>query len=183
MKTKKHAIRDAKRAWKSLERLGILSGRWQEHEQVALARSFLKHDAEASRVFEVLLSRCAGGAHKWLFAALTRRAASKIEVAKTLEALQLLRRFVDGKAENKLLEREIGICSNVCTLFPCRHEAQLLNCMSTWPKYSGNRCFPVPGGSSLYEASKDKYEGQYGQLRRELLNFCINRYTENLLEI
>lgn len=58
-----------------------------------------------------------------------------------------------------------------------------------WPKYSGDKEYPVPSVDpddtprDAYNASGDEvYEGEYGALRLELVDYCIDR-LENGYEI
>lgn len=57
--------------------------------------------------------------------------------------------------------------------------------MTKWPKYSGELGYPVPGVDGLgaeyvYDAVEgcNMYEGEYGQLRRELLDFLIEYLSD-----
>lgn len=43
-----------------------------------------------------------------------------------------------------------------------------------WPKYSGQPAFPIPGGAGAYFGSC-RWEGEYGALREELLQFMIEQ--------
>lgn len=54
-----------------------------------------------------------------------------------------------------------------------------------WPKFSGQSVFPVPGGFTAFcRAAGTKYmwSGEYGQLRKELLNFMIEQLEKELAE-
>lgn len=54
----------------------------------------------------------------------------------------------------------------------------------TWPKFSGNECFPVPspdpeeGSQQVYMRTRDQWSGEYGALRYELLDFLIDELTK-----
>ncbi|ASD52148.1 hypothetical protein KNT64_gp196 [Pseudomonas phage PspYZU05] len=59
--------------------------------------------------------------------------------------------------------------------------------MAVWPKYSGNRNYPVPAPSSYAKPNpEDAYyncecwTSEYGQLRIELLDFCIAKLTKKV---
>lgn len=78
--------------------------------------------------------------------------------------------------------RPNGICLGVCK--QSAYELQII--FPTWPKYSGNLAFPVPaqienrywngpGAAYLATTPKQKWnkKTEYGQLRRELLDFLI----------
>jgi hypothetical protein len=71
---------------------------------------------------------------------------------------------------------ETGICDNLYML-GCEHKINSL--AMEWPKYSGCFWFPVPGpeGYLASEAYQNlpKWEGPYGDLRKELLDFLIER--------
>jgi len=57
-----------------------------------------------------------------------------------------------------------------------------------WGKYTGNSGYPVPATKTGYKAcdeyvsSKDKWTGEYGQLRYELLDFLIEELTKAVEE-
>lgn len=54
--------------------------------------------------------------------------------------------------------------------------------MQQWPKYSGDMKYPVPstedllGPRHMYINSKNLWTGEYGDLRKELLDFLIERF-------
>ena len=43
-----------------------------------------------------------------------------------------------------------------------------------WPKFSGDLAFPIPGRAEAY-FSRDRWSGEYGALREELLQFLIEQ--------
>lgn len=54
-----------------------------------------------------------------------------------------------------------------------------------WPKFSGYSGYPVPGGfTAFWRAAGTKYmwSGEYGNLRKELLNFMIEQLEKELAE-
>lgn len=89
-----------------------------------------------------------------------------------LEALQ------DIKA-NGPTKKEAGLCWNVDDYFYKRYSGPS-PCLTTmteiwqnWPKFSGDIKFPVPYGDLTYFRHANKWDGEYGDLRRELLDFLI----------
>lgn len=86
-----------------------------------------------------------------------------------------------------------GICENILcagagTVYPLPH------LWVYWPKFSGHPAYPVPAPSdkdgriwlpgSYYMAVNagggDMWAGEYGELRKELLNWLINTIEEHL---
>ena len=63
-------------------------------------------------------------------------------------------------------------------------EGTLTKLMITWPKFSGNECYPVPspdleeGSQQVYMRTHDEWSGEYGALRYELLDFLIDELTK-----
>lgn len=63
-------------------------------------------------------------------------------------------------------------------------EDTLTKLMITWPKFSGNECFPVPSpdleesSQEVYRRTHDEWSGEYGALRYELLDFLIDELTK-----
>ena len=52
-----------------------------------------------------------------------------------------------------------------------------------WPKYSVDIVYPVPGGHVAYRSAagtKFMWSGEYGKLRKELLNFMIEQLEKEL---
>lgn len=53
-----------------------------------------------------------------------------------------------------------------------------------WPKYSGHESYPVPSATKGKTAKQNywmrgsKWDGEYGELRFELLEFMINNFPE-----
>lgn len=62
----------------------------------------------------------------------------------------------------------------------------LTKLMTTWPKFSGNECYPVPspdpeeGSQQVYMRTHDEWSGEYGELRYELLDFLIEELTKKV---
>lgn len=85
--------------------------------------------------------------------------------------LEELKRIRDDGPGN----RRWGICANL------GREAKILEfreLAANWPKYSGSNTFPVPcpgydSGTAYVELTK--WEGEYGALRMELVNWCIGQ--------
>lgn len=62
---------------------------------------------------------------------------------------------------------------------------ELQRLFSLWPKYSGDQTFPIPGGYVAYQSaawSTAMWSGEYGALRKELLNFMIEQLEKELAE-
>lgn len=100
-----------------------------------------------------------------------------------LQRLQFLR---DELRVNGLYENRAGICYAVTydsTGAPLRRPidatANLVTLMAEWPKWSGERTFPVPHPEGkcpqLAFYNLPIWEGPYGALRRELLDYLIER--------
>lgn len=54
-----------------------------------------------------------------------------------------------------------------------------------WPKYSGDVVYPIPGSYQAYRFAKkygSMWSGEYGKLRKELLNFMIEQLEKELAE-
>lgn len=53
-----------------------------------------------------------------------------------------------------------------------------------WPKWSGDSVYPVPDSELLpddaYQQYDEKWQGEYGDLRRELLDFLIEELENEL---
>lgn len=80
--------------------------------------------------------------------------------------------------------QEFGICGSVPMYFD-RH-GLLFSLFKAWPKFSGNWLYPVPhptepfDAAGAYYAAENKWEGEYGALRMELLDFCITELEDQL---
>lgn len=78
-----------------------------------------------------------------------------------------------------------GICGNLVRtgLVGDVPDEVLAEMFRAWPKFSGDIDFPVPGGCREYSRArinKTMWEGDYGELRMELLNFCIEKLQTEL---
>lgn len=81
-------------------------------------------------------------------------------------------------------DKDYGICNNV----PVYLDRLLFSLFKAWPKFSGTLSFPVPhpaepfsaAAARAYYFAKDKWEGEYGALRMELLDFCITELEDQL---
>lgn len=83
--------------------------------------------------------------------------------------------FIRVKA-GELDKPECGICHNA-TVISGRWVYTLVGYLSQgWDKYSGNRTYPVP----YKVGDTDKWTGEYGQLRYELLDFLIEELTKKV---
>lgn len=68
----------------------------------------------------------------------------------------------------------VGICGNT-GLSELVHRAQ-----GTWPEFSGDTEYPVPGGEfAYYDCTLSKWAGKYGEARIRLLKHCIKYAREN----
>ena len=62
---------------------------------------------------------------------------------------------------------------------------ELKRLFALWPKFSGCAVYPVPGSGAAYGravSSKRLWSGEYGRLRKELLNFMIEQLEKELAE-
>lgn len=71
----------------------------------------------------------------------------------------------------------VGICGNIGTVSG-GDEGQLAALFRSWSKFSGNVAYPVPGvdrmgPSKAFFYINNVWVGEYGALRRELLDHCI----------
>lgn len=81
----------------------------------------------------------------------------------------------------------VGICYNLFydslgnpVRFPDGTSRHLADLCEKWPKYSGARAYPVPGLANPspfgeYAGHTNKWVGEYGALRMELLDYLIER--------
>lgn len=77
------------------------------------------------------------------------------------------------------IDRKVGICGR---LSDASHISQFFK---YWDHYSGDPYFPVPYTNNKVSSiraynEKPLWRGQYGELRKELLEFCIQKVTEEL---
>lgn len=92
---------------------------------------------------------------------------------------------------------ELGICAGVEMyyngqgfIFDSADGQELKHLMSLWPKFSGRTFYPVPStneGQDAYGAFHEciacwDKNTEYGQLRWELLDFCIQRLEDRIYE-
>lgn len=79
-----------------------------------------------------------------------------------------------------------GICGEIGPHRACFDKrGGLRRLFGLWPKFSGNSTFPVPGGEEAFRlaaGTKRMWSGEYGQLRKELLNFMIEQLEKELAE-
>ena len=84
---------------------------------------------------------------------------------------------------------ESGICQNLLNIMGSGCFVQQSDwfdhIIKMWPKYSGNSMFPVPSGDEsippdcAYVYCQNVWEGKYGELRKELLDFLIEKTQPN----
>ena len=90
---------------------------------------------------------------------------------------------------------ELGICAGVEMyyngqgfIFDSADGQELKHLMSLWPKFSGKAFYPVPSMTEGMDACDEfqncmncwSRETAYGQLRWELLEFCIQRLEDRI---
>lgn len=82
-------------------------------------------------------------------------------------------------------DKDRGICNSVPVYFD-RNGLLLPSLFKAWPKFSGMLSFPVPhptepvSAGAAYYSAENKWEGEYGALRMELLDFCITELEDQL---
>lgn len=97
--------------------------------------------------------------------------------------IKLLKALIKTKAA----PTNVGICGNVNKHIQASwlgYGDCLTSLFMSWPKYSGNSAYPVPHpdceSDCAYNATTMMWEGAYGDLRRELLDHCINELEKEL---
>jgi len=92
--------------------------------------------------------------------------------AALLEALLAVRAVaLAGEPYPAWFSPKWGICDN---LWEAGWEHGIpAELMESWPHFSGNRGFPVPGGADAYWTTLDLWTGKYGALRMDLLKHMI----------
>ncbi len=104
--------------------------------------------------------------------------------------------------EEKLHDPDNGLCNTVYNLARYLYHERDTNSIlgefrklcTSWPKYSGNYWYPVPcpeeemyvgvdarsNASRYYNYCHNMWEGEYGKLRMQMLEFCINELENEL---
>ena len=109
---------------------------------------------------------------------------NRVEAELLQQRLMLL--YKDGPARP-----EFGICTNIDEEFDQNWDHWLEHMFQSWPHYSGCEAYPVPhpvypGNDVMaldcYHCAGNKWEGAYGELRIELLEFLITNLTDQLNE-
>lgn len=111
---------------------------------------------------------------------------------------ELLLTMLQAIRDDPLLRsHELGICGGVdlyCCgkgwIFDSTDGLELKHLMSLWPKFSGKAFYPVPSMTEGRDACDEfqncmncwSRETAYGQLRWELLEFCIQRLEDHIYE-
>lgn len=75
-----------------------------------------------------------------------------------------------------------GICGELSYAI---RKKELKRLFALWPKFSGCAVYPVPGSGVAFSravSSKSLWSGEYGRLRKELLNFMIEQLERELAE-
>lgn len=80
-----------------------------------------------------------------------------------------------------------GICDQISKKNRYVMYLDLSALFSGWPHHSGNIDFPVPGtksksAESRYKSSVNKWKGDYGELRKDLLAYMINKVETKIQE-
>jgi hypothetical protein len=75
-----------------------------------------------------------------------------------------------------------GICAFLARELKETCTEELLAAWARWPKASGDPLYPVPSPrltpEEWYHLTPDKWAGEYGALRRELLDFLIEEFSK-----
>lgn len=90
--------------------------------------------------------------------------------------------------KTKAAPTNVGICGNVSKNIQINwicYCDYLTSLFMSWPKFSGTSSYPVPcpdceSASYAYNATVMLWEGEYGDLRRELLDHCIDELEKEL---
>lgn len=98
--------------------------------------------------------------------------------------IKLLKALIETKAA----PINVGICGNVSKNIQINwicYDGYLTSLFMSWPKFSGVPAYPVPypdceSATYAYNATAMLWEGAYGDLRRELLDHCINELEKEL---
>lgn len=78
----------------------------------------------------------------------------------------------------EIVDYEYGICWNSCVISVKYDSYDIISILSCrWGKFSGDKDYPVEG-YKLYVETGDKWTGENGALRYELLDFLIDDLTK-----
>lgn len=111
----------------------------------------------------------------------------KLTAPMLLEALKTI------QSDETLRFKDMGICSSIDAYFDRKNitlesydTMHIRGLMSRWSKYSGREFYPIP--DTVFEDPYEAYhqcttgmwdkDTEYGQLRWELLEFCIEALTD-----
>ena len=72
---------------------------------------------------------------------------------------------------------DTGICHQK-QMMGSYHLGQFLNLIKEWPKHSGQELFPIEGAQAYLSNTLGCWEGNRGELRRELLAWCIEQLSQ-----
>jgi len=82
---------------------------------------------------------------------------------------------------------QIGICGHLEFIYDIDYSFYicLYKIFKRWPKFSGNINYPVPAvyyynPDIEYNNSSNLWQGGYGDLRKELLQFCIDELSKEV---
>ena len=84
--------------------------------------------------------------------------------------------------------KQYGICGEFNMYYrgkAAKPGKELKRLFALWPKFSGCAVYPVPGSGVAYSravSSRRLWSGEYGRLRKELLNFMIEQLEKELAE-
>ena len=108
-----------------------------------------------------------------------------------MDKRELLRACIALRDNPEKCDKTVGICTNLVYITKAKHDRfrrrgsgpyqtlDMGNIAAMWPKFSGNEKFPVPAVKfkcpvQEYNQRSNKWAGEYGALRRELLDFIID---------
>lgn len=90
-----------------------------------------------------------------------------------------------GREEREVPEVARGICGNLLDEYEYEVRSSVF---AMWPKFSGDRRFPVPSTDSsltaeqmfsVFSDAEDLWTGEYGQLRKDLCLWLADYYEKN----
>ena len=95
--------------------------------------------------------------------------------------------IIDGSVRVK----DAGLCHTLYTNLGVEADFEVYKIYPEWPKFSGDRNFPVPcpdGGDPEFRFRDsqflgDLYDGEYGALRLELAQFIADYCGQRILEL
>lgn len=81
--------------------------------------------------------------------------------------------------------RVFGICFNAnFEYLPCSIRSDIDDAIRQWPEFSGSLAYPIGlnlfEASHLYDRTRDKYVGEYGEARRRLAQYLADHLQKLL---